>query len=87
MAAPPRRKFVIKPFKATSKAKDEVWAAERVEFLQGAIQQVFNQNISNLSFEELYRCVRGGVGGAGRGGEGGAGEGSLRAPVRGPQRG
>jgi cullin 3 len=49
------RKFVIKSFKnqnvMDASAAQKVWST-----LETAIDQIYNQNASKLSFEELYRC-------------------------------
>ena len=50
------KKLVIKPFKPLGGANKEkaevIWAS-----LSVAIDQIFSRNVSNLSFEVLYRYI------------------------------
>lgn len=52
----PTKKFMLKPYK-TNIALDQHGAVELWLKLQGAILKIYEQQASQLSFEELYRCV------------------------------
>jgi hypothetical protein len=53
------KRFVLKPYKASLSISQheavELWLR-----LQGALHRIYAQEASQLSFEELYRCVPGG---------------------------
>jgi len=50
------KKFVLKPWKATQ-ALDQRQALDLWLKLRAAIERIHNREVSQLLFEELYRCV------------------------------
>lgn len=56
MAGVGSKKFVLKPYKPAT-SMDHHAAVETFAKLQSAINKIYNQEQSSLSYEELYRWV------------------------------